>query len=490
MLEVLVAFLVCLLILRFLKQPGSNRSYPPGPLRLPIIGSLWRLGIKLRKDTSIKLAKQYGNVYMLWLGPIPVVVLSGYEAVKEALINRSEDFADRPVTPFLKIIGKEMGIVFSNGHTWKQQRKFAMVTMRKLGLGKKGTEHQIEEEAHQLLQAFANAKGHPLDPSIQIRNSVTNVICTVAFGCRFSPEDEQFLELVEAIEDIFGFIGSFSHGLFEVFPWLMKHLPGPQKKALSCVEAVLSFARQEVEKHKEHHADYEPQDFIDLYLLQMQKSKNDPNSTYNEDNLLQCIFQFFIGGLETTSLTLRWGLLLMANLPDIQEKVHKEIEDVLGSSQSFTYQDRKKLNYTNAVIHEIQRSQYVFFIGAPRRCTKDVDMLGFLIPKHAVIVPDLHSVLLDPKQWETPEAFNPNHFLDKDGSFVEKEAFLPFGAGARICPGEQLVRMELFIFFTSLIRAFTLQLPEGVKELNTEPLVGLSLVPRPYKICAVPRSSS
>uniref|UniRef100_A0ACB8FBN8 Uncharacterized protein n=1 Tax=Sphaerodactylus townsendi TaxID=933632 RepID=A0ACB8FBN8_9SAUR len=90
---------------------------------------------------------------------MPVVVLSGYEAVKEGLINHSEDFANRPVTPFEEIIVKERGIVPSNGHTWKQQRKFAIVALRKLGLGKKGVEHQIEEEAHQLLQAFANAKG-------------------------------------------------------------------------------------------------------------------------------------------------------------------------------------------------------------------------------------------------------------------------------------------------------------------------------------------
>uniref|UniRef100_A0ACB8FCC9 Uncharacterized protein n=2 Tax=Sphaerodactylus townsendi TaxID=933632 RepID=A0ACB8FCC9_9SAUR len=269
----------------------------------------------------------------------------------------------------------------------------------------------------------------------------------------------------------------------------MKRVPGTTKKVLSCAEAVRSFARQEIEKHKGHHAVYEPQDFIDFYLLQMQKSKNDPNSTYNEDNLIHSIFDMFIAGSDTIALTLRWALLLMANHPDIQEKVHKEIEDVLGSCQAFTYQDQKKLNYTNAVIHEIQRSRYILYVGLPRRSTKDVNMLGFFIPKDTVVVGDLRSVLLDPKQWETPEAFNPNHFLDKDGTFVEKEAFLPFGAGARICPGEQLARMELFIFFTSLMRAFTFQLPEGVKELDTDPLIGLSLVPRPYKICAVPRSS-
>uniref|UniRef100_A0ACB8FB99 Uncharacterized protein n=1 Tax=Sphaerodactylus townsendi TaxID=933632 RepID=A0ACB8FB99_9SAUR len=168
-------------------------------------------------------------------------------------------------------------------------------------------------------------------------------------------------------------------------------------------------------------------------------------------------------------------------------KVQKELEDVFGSSQSFGYQDRKKVPYTNAVIHEIQRIQYVFLFGVPRQNEKDVHILGYHIPKRTFIVADLRSVLVDPKQWETPDKFNPNHFLDKDGNFVAKEAFLPFGAGTRVCLGEQLARIELFVFFTRLLRAFTFQIPEGVKDLSLEPVVGFTVHPIRQKLCAVPR---
>ncbi|XP_025033240.1 cytochrome P450 2K6-like, partial [Python bivittatus] len=230
--------------------------------------------------------------------------------------------------------------------------------------------------------------------------------------------------------------------------------------------------------------------FIVIFISHFKhQSRNDPNSTYNEDNLAQCVFDLFTAGTDTTFATLIWALLLLANHPQIQEKVQKEIEDVFGFSGSISYQDRKKLPYTNAVIHEMQRIKYFLLYGAPRQSTKDVKMRGYHIPKGTIIFPDLCSVLLDPGQWETPEEFNPNHFLDKVGKFITREEFLTFGIGQQACVGEQLARIEIFIFVTSLLRAFSFQLPEGVKELSQAPVVKFLMHPYPYKLCAVPHTA-
>uniref|UniRef100_R4GAV8 Uncharacterized protein n=1 Tax=Anolis carolinensis TaxID=28377 RepID=R4GAV8_ANOCA len=129
------------------------------------------------------------------------------------------------------------------------------------------------------------------------------------------------------------------------------------------------------------------------------------------------------------------------------DKAYKEIEDVLCSS-SFSYQDLKKLPYTNAVLHEIQRSKYTLITGIPRQTAKDVKMRGFLIPKGTIIVPNLRSVLLDPEHWESPKEFNPKHFLDQDGHFVAREAF---GAGKR--NSKQLVIYRCVFWGVSMIRS-------------------------------------
>ncbi|XP_062987866.1 cytochrome P450 2J5-like [Elgaria multicarinata webbii] len=487
--ELSLVLLVFLLILRFLKQLWTCRHLPPGPLPLPLIGSMWRTGFKLCEDSLSELAKQYGNIYTVWIGHHPVVILSGYQTVKEGLIKYSEEFSGRLVINFFKMALKRRGLVLSNGRTWKQHRRFSVVTMRKLGLGKKGMERQIEEEAHWLVETFARANGQPLDPLLPITNAVSTMICMLSFGYRFSLEDEKFQKLIDAVDYVLKFGGSPFHALLELFPWLMLHLPGPHQKALSSTQLVLSFAKTEIEKHKECLTIHEPQDFTDFYLLQIEKSKGDPTSTYNEENLSECIFDLFVAGTETTATALQWALLLMVAYPDIQDKVHKEIDDVLGSPHSICFQDRKRLPYTNAVIHEVLRVKYALPIGIPRRSVKDVNMHGFIIPKNTIIVTDLCSVLHDPKQWENPKEFNPQNFLDKDGNFMAREEFLPFGAGHRVCLGEQMAKMELFFFFTKLLRAFRLQLPEGVteKELKIEPVMGLSFHPYPFKLCAVPR---
>uniref|UniRef100_A0A8D0H9N7 Cytochrome P450 family 2 subfamily AB member 14 n=1 Tax=Sphenodon punctatus TaxID=8508 RepID=A0A8D0H9N7_SPHPU len=432
------------------------------------------------------LAKSYGNIFTMWAGPIPVIVLSGFQAVGDGLITKAEDLADRPETPFFNAFANGKGIILSNGRTWKQQRRFGLSTLRKLGVGKKSMEHQIEEEVRLLVETFAKEKGQPLDPAFPIVNAVANVISVAAFGHRFSTDDEVFHQLVESVRYILNFAGTTSHMLYELFPWLMRYLPGPHKKTLACRDFIYSFVRKEIKNHEAAGTLDDPRDFIDFYLAKMEKVR-DSTSTFDEDNMVHDIFDLFLAGSDTTTTTLQWALLYMVNHPDIQEKVQKELDNVLGSSQLIFYEDRKKLPYTNAVIHEIQRFSNIILIGVPRQTVKDTVVLGFPIEKGIAVLPDLCSVLRDPEQWETPQQLNPNHFLDKDGNFVTREAFMPFGEGHRMCLGEQLARTELFLFFTTLLRAFSFRLPEGVKEISTNPVVGASVHPEPYQICAVPR---
>ncbi|NXK76011.1 CP2J2 protein, partial [Amazona guildingii] len=329
--------------------------------------------------------------------------------------------------------------------------------------------------------------GRPVDPSFPLFHSISNVICALVFGYHFSDEDKTFHELIRVTENLFRFGGSFVHQLYEIFPWLMCRLPGPHKKTLSCYDVLSSFARKEIRRHVERGIPNEPQDFIDFYLAEIEKSKDGVKPKYDEDNLVYVINDLFLGGSETSSTTLYWGLLYMVVNPDIQEKVQKELDTVLGPSQLICYEDRKKLPYTNAVVHEIQRFSNIVFVGMPRVCVRDTTLLGFPVKKGTIVIPNIASVLYDPEQWETPREFNPGHFLDKEGNFVPREAFLPFSAGHRVCLGEHLARTELFIFFANLLRAFTFRLPEGVTKISTEPILGGTLQPHPYRICAIPR---
>ncbi|XP_003224407.3 cytochrome P450 2C26 isoform X1 [Anolis carolinensis] len=487
---ILTSLLVGILILQYLNQLWSSRNYPPGPVQLPIIGGLWRVGRTITQDKLMKMAKQYGNMYTLWAGSYPIVILSGYQAVKEGLINHAEEFSGRPVTPASQAICRNGGFLTSNGHTWRQHRRFGQVTLQKLGLGKKHTEDVIEEEALGLVEVFARTKGHPIDPMLPVTSGIFKVACAVVWGNQYHYSEKETQTIIEHLAMFAEFGDSIYYILYEMMPRLMEHFSTPFTRAVAIRDSAIALLKEEIAKHKKHEMQHYPQDFTDFYLHQIEKTKRDPDSTFNEDNLAQCILELLAAGTETTGSTLQWALFLMATHPDIQDKVHKEMEEVLGTSQSICYQDRKQLPYTNAVIHEVVRAKYVFPLGVARRTTKDVTMYGYSIPKRTIVLADLASVLLDRKQWETPEEFNPNHFLDKDGHFVAREEFLPFGAGTRVCPGEQLARMELFLFFTHLMRAFRFQFPEETGEMTKVPVLGFTFHPQPYKICAIPRSDS
>uniref|UniRef100_A0A8C8RGQ5 Uncharacterized protein n=1 Tax=Pelusios castaneus TaxID=367368 RepID=A0A8C8RGQ5_9SAUR len=104
------------------------------------------------------------------------------------------------------------------------------------------------------------------------------------------------------------------------------------------------------------------------------------------------------------------------------------------------------------------------------------------------VIPLLFSVHNDPTQFKDPAMFNPTHFLDERGSFQKNDALMAFSAGKRLCLGESLARMELFLFFTTVLQCFTLMPLVQPEEIDLSPLMkGIGNVPPLYKCRAIPR---
>ncbi|OBS69148.1 hypothetical protein A6R68_02311, partial [Neotoma lepida] len=149
---VLVLSLSCLLLLSLWRQSSERGKLPPGPTPLPIIGNFLQIGVKDISQTLTNFSKVYGPVFTLYLGRKPAVVLHGYEAVKEALIDHAEEFSGRGSFPMAERFNKGLGIVFSNGSRWKEIRRFSLTTLRNLGMGKRTIEDRVQEEAQCLVE--------------------------------------------------------------------------------------------------------------------------------------------------------------------------------------------------------------------------------------------------------------------------------------------------------------------------------------------------
>ncbi|KAG7264018.1 hypothetical protein CRUP_011347 [Coryphaenoides rupestris] len=356
-------------------------------------------------------------------------------------------------------------------------------------MGKKISEEKIIEECQNLMEVFEQYKGKAFDTTQPINYAVSNIICSIVYGSRFEYDDPEFKAMVNRANESIRLAGSPAVQLYNMFPWLGKWFGS------SVVMRNIDQSQAQMKKWIGRLQDtLTPQvcrGFVDAFLIrqQAQEESGDINTYYNRENLISSVANLFNAGTDTTATTLRWGLLLIAKYPQIQGQIQEELSSMIGSRQVRT-EDRKNLPYTDAVIHEIQRLSNIVPMSLPHTTSQDVTFQGYFIKKGTVVYPLLTSVLWDETEWESPLRFNPSHFLDKNGKFVKRDAFMPFSAGRRACVGESLARMELFLFFATLLQHYRFTPPPGVteEEMDLTPTLGFTLNPPPHQLCAHSRA--
>ncbi|KAM4696332.1 cytochrome P450 2G1-like [Rhinophrynus dorsalis] len=425
----LIALLSCLYIYSTWNAMYKKRNLPPGPTPYPVIGNLLSIKRGELVKSLMKLWEKHGSVFTFYFGSQPVIMLCGYDTMKEAFVDQGEEFGGRGHISSINRVAQGYGLSFSNGERWRQMRHFSLRTLRDFGMGRKSIEVKIQEEAHYLVEEFRKSKGMPTEPHKGIMDAVSNVFCSILFGNRFEYSDEKFSKLLCIVEEMFRNISS---------TW--------------------------------------------------GQEKDNPNNEFTMRNVLMTVYSLFLAGTETTTTTLKHGLILLVKYSEIQDKIHEEIDQVIGRNRAPNMNDRNKMPYTEAVINEIQRFADVLPLNAPHKVTKDTQFRGYTIPKDTEVYALLCTVHRDPKYFSSPDKFNPDHFLDEQGRFKKNNAMAAFSLGKRSCPGEGLARMELFLFITSILQNFTLTSPTHLTDDDVTPkLKGFVTRPIQYKVSFVPR---
>ncbi|XP_076440232.1 cytochrome P450 2U1-like [Babylonia areolata] len=484
--------LLCLLWWKSTRRPSG---LPPGPgLALPLLGHL-HLMPKDPRAQFRSWRRQYGDVFSLYMGEKVMVVLASYSAIREALVTYADVFSHRPHIFMFDEITKSRGIVSSSGPMWKEQRKTGLEILRAMGMGKNVLAEKIQEEITYYIQAIKDHQGAPVCLGRLTQISISNNICSIAFGSRFEYDDPKFNRYLHCVDESFKLVGGTASLNF--LP-LLRHIPGDPfkvKTVLAYSKSVFDFVDEHIDDHQktleERKEDMgENNDFIYSYLHQIQKQKQqgNVNTTLNGENLQMAVDDLFEAGTETTSSSLQWAMLFFLHYPHVQDKCFEEISDVIGLHRMPTMRDRPKLTYLEATICEVLRKGDLVPLSVLHATSQDVNFRGFVIPKDAVIIPYLSCVLEDPEIWGDPENFRPERFIGPDGKLTKREEFIPFSTGRRMCLGESLARMELFLYLATLIQHFRFLPAEEGQLPPLEGVFGLTQPPQPYKIRAVPRT--
>ncbi|XP_076286314.1 methyl farnesoate epoxidase [Lasioglossum baleicum] len=496
MLYVTISLLFLLICVFCVYDCLKPRHFPPGPKWLPFFGCFLTFQ-RLKKKHGYgylafrELAKTYGPILGLKLGNQKVVVISTHDLVKKVLLR--DEFNGRPAGFFFRVraFGKNKGILFAEGLSWSQNRRFTMRHLRAFGFGQTIMEKHTRIEAECLVNylCHANEKG-PVLMHTAFDVAVLNALWCMFAGHRFDYENEKLKEILHVVHDAFRLMDTMG-GIISQMPFLRFIIPESSgyNDLMKILRKLWSFLDEEISEHEKRLTGNQPQDLIDAFLLEISANNGGRDDTiFDRESLLVLCLDLFLAGSKTTTDTLAFMMLFTSLHPEWIKILQEELDNVVGRSRFPALEDLPSLPMMEAFLAEIQRYLILTPLGLPHNTTKDVTLNGYHIPKDTIILLDLSSASYDPAYWDDPKVFRPERFLDGTGKFVQNNASIPFSLGKRRCPGEMLARSTIFLFFAYVIHYFDIEISPEHGEPDPNGYDGFAISPKPYYLKLTKRS--
>ncbi|CAD5231102.1 unnamed protein product [Bursaphelenchus xylophilus] len=418
------------------------------------------------------------RIVSVWIGPLPFIILYGAEECEQVL--GSQKTLTKPFHYHFLSAWIGQGLLISEPKKWRPRRKLLTPTFHYDIL--KDFVQVYNRHAATLLSKFdqlAETGGYS-DIFHTITLCTLDIICESALGYNIGAQLKVHSEYLDAVFRMKYIVHQRQVKPF-YYPEPIWQLFGYGKEQKKIVDILHEFTNRAIVQRRkvvdeaggmEKLMEQERSDghsrmaFLDLMLDMMDKGQLDLEGIQEE------VDTFTFEGHDTTSAAMNWFLHLMGNNPEIQAKVQREVDEVLGETGIPTFEDLGRLKYLEACFKETLRL-YPSVPLIARLMTEDTKVHKYTLPKNTIVLVIPSMVHRDERFWKDPEVFNPDRFVDSE--LKHPYSYIPFSAGSRNCIGQRFAMMEEKCVIAQIMRRFKVKSKLKTHEMR----VAAELIIRP-----------
>lgn len=487
----LVVFVAAAVTVKIVMSMNKKKyNLPPGPRGLPLFGYLPFFGQE-PPVTFDNMRKTYGDVISISLGSWPAVVIQGRDVIKEALVTKGDDFSGRPAFTTARSLNEGRNFAFSLfGPLWKAHRKIVSNVLYNFSNSRNNPiEAMICGEAETVAEEFLAHGDRSFCPMDPLRVASSSMVYQLCFGTHLNIRQDA--DFMSALSDNFKFQRFTRAGNpVDVMPWLRYVIPGQVSKML---EFLKKGYKRRGKKVEEHEAAFDPDSLRDITdgLIHAGNSlrPEEKNIGLDKRRVVESLDTIMGAGGGTVTTALQWFVILMAKHPEIQERLFREIDRVVGPGRAVLLSDRPSLALVEAAVNEVLRYSCAIAFALPHATTCDTTLRGYDIPRGTVVMVNLYSIFMDEELWGDPHTFRPERFITTEGELDKGlvEQVAAFSLGRRRCAGEFLARTELFLFCSTILQKVRFYKPAGHPGYTLASQYGLAHDLLPVDVCVAPR---